>query len=271
MPKWNGASDYIMFLHAGNYTYDRQLQFVDRLVWGVFKNHTWDRDQVQFHCRKPWALQTHVENSFFMNLAGPNPTLRRHTHFCRHITSSNPAEHGVSDEVVKAWQKAVSANSKAQKNAIFQAFLKAGKDWGKPLVFKKRYLVVSLAKGWYPPMKNYLWWARTTIMLAVYCLRCITLLRSTQRLNIMCTNSIGCLEVISTFHLPSISFHAVSTCFDLGWALMSPKTGLNVNVAVSDMETWLQIRKLMHRKRLCMCCILLHESTLKSTICPIET
>lgn len=174
MPKWNGASDYIMFLHAGNYTYDRQLQFVDRLVWGVFKNHTWDRDQIQFHCRKPWALQTHVENSFFMNLAGPNPTLRRHTHFCRHITSSNPAEHGVSDEVVKAWQKAVSANSKAQKNAIFQAFLKAGKDWGKPLVFKKRYLVVSLAKGWYPHMKNYLWWARTLIMLAVYCLRCIT-------------------------------------------------------------------------------------------------
>ena len=43
----------------------------------------------------------------------------------------NPEENGVPDEISKAWKQAVSANSRSQKNALFKAFLKAGKSWGR--------------------------------------------------------------------------------------------------------------------------------------------
>lgn len=49
----------------------------------------------------------------------------------RQLTAGNPADYGITDDLVRAWQQAVLTNSKVQKNAIFMAFLKAGKDWAK--------------------------------------------------------------------------------------------------------------------------------------------
>ena len=66
--------------------------------------------------------------------------MKRHVHqgkqtadLLRQLCSGDPSEHGVSDEVVKAWKQAVDTNNKTQKNQIFLSFVKAGKDWGKLL------------------------------------------------------------------------------------------------------------------------------------------
>lgn len=39
----------------------------------------------------------------------------------------------IPDAIVTSWKQAVESKSRATKNAAFQAFLKAGKDWSKLL------------------------------------------------------------------------------------------------------------------------------------------
>lgn len=39
------------------------------------------------------------------------------------------AEHNIPEEIVSAWKDAVSSKSKGAKNALFHAFLAAGKSW----------------------------------------------------------------------------------------------------------------------------------------------
>lgn len=51
----------------------------------------------------------------------------------RQLASANPSDHGISAEIVDAWNTAVKSKSKATKNALFMAFLKAGKNWGQLL------------------------------------------------------------------------------------------------------------------------------------------
>ena len=48
----------------------------------------------------------------------------------RMLSAENPvAEHKIPEEIVSAWKDAVSSKSKTAKNALFQAFLAAGKNW----------------------------------------------------------------------------------------------------------------------------------------------
>ena len=47
---------------------------------------------------------------------------------------ASPENHQIPADIVSAWKQAVSANSRMQKNQVFQAFLKAGKNWGVLLV-----------------------------------------------------------------------------------------------------------------------------------------
>lgn len=52
----------------------------------------------------------------------------------RQLSAEDPsAEHGIPESIVTAWQQAVKPKSKSAKNALFAAFLKAGKNWGKLL------------------------------------------------------------------------------------------------------------------------------------------
>ena len=39
--------------------------------------------------------------------------------------------YSIPDEIVASWKQAVQSRSRAAKNAVFQSFLKAGKDWSK--------------------------------------------------------------------------------------------------------------------------------------------
>lgn len=53
---------------------------------------------------------------------------------CRQLSGEDPErEHGIPGEILSAWKNAVQSKSKSAKHAVFMAFLKAGKDWGKLL------------------------------------------------------------------------------------------------------------------------------------------
>ncbi len=43
----------------------------------------------------------------------------------------SPENFQIPDEIVTSWKQAVASKSRAAKNAVFQSFLKAGKDWSK--------------------------------------------------------------------------------------------------------------------------------------------
>lgn len=50
---------------------------------------------------------------------------------CRQLDSDRPEAYQIPAEIVSAWKTAVQNKSKAAKNAVFTAFLQAGKDWGR--------------------------------------------------------------------------------------------------------------------------------------------
>ena len=50
---------------------------------------------------------------------------------CRQL--DNADTYNIPNEIVESWKQAVQSRSRAAKNAVFQAFLKAGKDWSKLL------------------------------------------------------------------------------------------------------------------------------------------
>ena len=53
---------------------------------------------------------------------------------CRQLNSDDPqGEHGIPEDIVRAWKAAVQSKSKHTKTALFAAFLKSGKNWGRLL------------------------------------------------------------------------------------------------------------------------------------------
>lgn len=49
--------------------------------------------------------------------------------WCRQL--DNPENHDIPAEILNAWKQAVVSKSRASKQAVFMAFLKAGKDWSR--------------------------------------------------------------------------------------------------------------------------------------------
>lgn len=45
----------------------------------------------------------------------------------------SPENYEIPDEIFKAWNHAVATKSRSAKNAVFQAFLKSGKQWSRSL------------------------------------------------------------------------------------------------------------------------------------------
>ena len=43
----------------------------------------------------------------------------------------SPENFQIPDDIVNSWKQAVASKSRAAKNAVFQSFLRAGKDWSK--------------------------------------------------------------------------------------------------------------------------------------------
>ena len=59
----------------------------------------------------------------------PTPSL------ARQLSASDPqGQYGIPEDIVNAWKTAVQSKSKSAKTALFNAFLKSGKQWGQLLV-----------------------------------------------------------------------------------------------------------------------------------------
>ena len=63
---------------------------------------------------------------------------------CRQLSSDDPtAEFGVPEEILNAWKGAVQSKSRTAKNALFTAFLKAGKNWAM-LLDRMKYVYIYI-------------------------------------------------------------------------------------------------------------------------------
>ena len=86
-------------------------------------------------CRKAWMPYINFEHTYLIAFAFYTVPCLGIAWNIRQLEASDSFD--IPNEIVESWHQAIKTRSRAGKNAVFLAFLRAGKDWSKLLGWTK--------------------------------------------------------------------------------------------------------------------------------------